>query len=250
MFEVRTKRSENPHILSSGDLSKLGSEDWGFESPPAAGRPLSPEEGTIDLTITPYDENEKDFLEAYEDRRIEFRAYFYTCSTGSDDHVLRASGIIEYANLVMKSIEKALMIIESNLEESDFSGPIEQQSILDSEQLLHVNFPNSYKEFLSRYGAGDIFGIEVYGIIKDPKIDPEMVPNGIWLTRNLRKDNSMPSTLVTIASSGYGPYFVIDCSVIDSNGECPIALWSANEKSERIFESFGDFLLDSLEKGQ
>lgn len=144
-------------------------------------------------------------------------------------------------------IKKVFEIIENNIEESDFSGPIENDKITIAEEILKVNLPKSYSAFLEKYGAGDISGIEIYGIIKDPKIDAEMIPNGIWLTLNLRKENNLPDKFVVISETGYGSYYVIDTSITNSNEESPILLWDINAK-EKIADSFDEFLLKLLQE--
>lgn len=98
------------------------------------------------------------------------------------------------------NIEKAFEIIEKNIGESYISGPIKIDLIKKSETILGVTFPKSYYLFLQRYGELDIFGIEIYGIIKDPIVDAEKIPTMVCLTKEQRKDKNvlLPHELVII----------------------------------------------------
>ena len=145
-------------------------------------------------------------------------------------------------------IEKAFAIIEDHVEEGDFSGPISLKSIEEAERMLRVTFPPSYRKFLVRYGAGDIAGLEFYGIINDPNIDREGIPNGIWLTQNLRKETALPVEFVVVSETGYGPYYVIDTSQKNERDESPIYLWNVGNQKEKVADSFGEFLLSLLQE--
>lgn len=46
------------------------------------------------------------------------------------------------------SLYKALGIIEGNLEEADYAGEIDYQTIIDAEDKLGLKFPKSYRVFL------------------------------------------------------------------------------------------------------
>lgn len=139
-------------------------------------------------------------------------------------------------------IEKAIQLIEVNIDTSDFCGPIMPDKVAYAETILGIVFPKSYSIFLHRYGAGDIAGIEIFGIIKDPKNDSEMIPNAIWLTQDLRKRYSLPQGFIVVSETGYGPYYVIDTLTVDENLESPVYIWDAGNKKEKVFNSFGEFL--------
>lgn len=148
----------------------------------------------------------------------------------------------------MKNIDQAFDIIENSIEEAEFSGPIDLEKIQEAEKKLGIEFSVSYNQFLERYGAGDIFGIEIYGIIKDPITDKPVVPNGIWLTQKLREEISLPYELFIIAETGYGPYYVLDTSQKNSAGEMPVYVWDVGNQKEKESDSFGDFFLSLLEE--
>lgn len=146
------------------------------------------------------------------------------------------------------SFDKALLIIEANLEEADFCGPIDTLCVEKAEKMLGVSFPDSYKRFLETQGAGDIFGKEIYGILHDPETDYEGVPNGIWMTLDLRKTAGMDHQFVMFAETGYGPYYVIDTSSVKLDGSGPVLLWSVDGQREKVADNFGEFLYDWLQE--
>ena len=86
-------------------------------------------------------------------------------------------------------INKLFNLIEQYKQDAYFSGAVSKERILEAQDILNLSFPTSYKMFIEKYGSGDILGIEIYGIIKDPKIDPPAVPNAIWLTKKLRESD-------------------------------------------------------------
>ena len=146
------------------------------------------------------------------------------------------------------NIENAFQIIEDNIDDADFCGPVALDKIASAEEILGVKFPKSYSMFLEKYGAGDIAGIELFGIIKDPTTDGQMVPNGIWLTLNLREESALPKEFIVVSETGYGPYYVIDTSFKDDNLESPVYTWDTGNQKEKTSDSFGEFLSSLLEE--
>ncbi|UII58386.1 SMI1/KNR4 family protein (plasmid) [Cytobacillus spongiae] len=147
------------------------------------------------------------------------------------------------------SINKAIEIIEANQEEADFIGEIDEQTIIDAENKLKVKFPKSYRVFLKKYGLGDIFGQEIYGL----GTDETGVPNMIWITKELRETDSLPNNLICFYFANDGEYFCLDCSKVQSNNDdnAPVVSFisglSIKEQSfEMIAENFGDFLAELL----
>ncbi|MFD0769397.1 SMI1/KNR4 family protein [Bacillus sp. CGMCC 1.60114] len=149
----------------------------------------------------------------------------------------------------MRNIEEAIKLIEQNIDESDFVGEISEKEIKGAEERLNVKFPISYKTFLQRYGTGDIFGEEIYGL----GVENTGIPSVIWITENLRKENNLPKNYLVIYATGYDfEYYCLDCSMIDRNEiEAPIASFTAGVPIEKqnfeiISSSFGAFLLETL----
>ncbi|MFD2444179.1 SMI1/KNR4 family protein [Bacillus sp. CGMCC 1.16607] len=147
------------------------------------------------------------------------------------------------------SINKALEIIETNQEEAYFIGEINEQTIIDAEYKLKVKFPKSYREFLKKYGLGDIFGQEIYGL----GIDEAGIPNMIWITKELREIENLPNNLICFYFADDGEYFCLDCSKVQSNNDnnAPVVSYISGlpikeQPFEIIAENFGDFLFELL----
>lgn len=147
------------------------------------------------------------------------------------------------------SIDKALEIIEANIEESDFIGEIDEKTIIEAENKLNVKFPKSYREFLKQYGLGDIFGEEIYGL----GTEETGIPNLVWITNKFREKESLPNNLICFYFADDGEYFCLDCSKVQgiNDDNAPVVSYvSGIPLSEQPFEiiskNFGDFLLDLL----
>ncbi|WP_051827287.1 SMI1/KNR4 family protein [Metabacillus indicus] len=147
------------------------------------------------------------------------------------------------------TINRALAIIEANLEEADFVGEIDDQIIRDAESKLGIKLPESYKVFLKKYGLGDIFGEEIYGL----GTDDTGVPSMIWITEEFRRTENLPHSLICVYFADDGEYLCLDCSKIQSNNDdnAPIVSFVSgipiNEQSFTIVaENFGGFLSDLL----
>lgn len=150
----------------------------------------------------------------------------------------------------MSSIEKAFDIIERNKHLADFCDPIPPSEVAKAEHMLDVHFPKSYAKFIKSYGAGDIGGLELYGIIEALEKDGHGPPNGVWLTQDSRKIANLPHEFIVIADTGYGPHYVLDTSQMDDSGECPVYMWDVGNQKEKIADSFGDFLYEELKNNE
>jgi hypothetical protein len=146
----------------------------------------------------------------------------------------------------MNEINKAFKIIEDNKEEADFVGKVSMNIINEAEERLGIHFPEDYKQFLSEYGVGDIFGEEIYGL----GIEPTGIPSMIWITEALRNEMELPENYVVIYNSGVNhEYQAIDCN----SGRIILFIEGINFNEQEIsfeFSSFGEFFLDLLESGK
>ena len=147
---------------------------------------------------------------------------------------------------MIMSLEKSRKIIEEYINDADFCGSIEPMKIERAEEILGTKFPSSYKEFLTLYGCGDLFGVEIFGIIKDPDIDGKSVPNGIWLTLDERS-NGMNKHLIVISETGDGAYYVLNTEQRNELNECPVCIWYRDGELEFFAPTFDDFLSETLQ---
>lgn len=148
----------------------------------------------------------------------------------------------------MEDLKKAFEIINKNAEKGSFSGPKTEELILMAERVLGLKFPPTYKEFLKRYGAGSIFGVEIYGITR-AEFTNASIPNGIWLTLREREDIQLPKKMIIIYEYGDGVYFAIDTSIVSAEQENPVVAWAQDIPENQIkilAPDFGRFLFNIL----
>ncbi|KEZ47964.1 hypothetical protein GS18_0218470 [Metabacillus indicus] len=144
-------------------------------------------------------------------------------------------------------MNKAFKIIEDNIEEADFLGSVEENEIIEAENRLKLQFPESYKQFIKHYGLGDIFGEEIYGL----GVEPLGIPSVIWITELLRKEMELPKDYLVIYNSGVNnEYHAIDCNPNENFGSVISFTEGISFKEQEInmeFSSFGEFFLKLLE---
>lgn len=65
-----------------------------------------------------------------------------------------------------KSKAEITNFIKENIESEDFTGGVDDNSINQVQDTLDARFPESYKWFLSSYGSGGLFGVNILGVAK------------------------------------------------------------------------------------
>lgn len=132
---------------------------------------------------------------------------------------------------------------------ASFLGEVQEERIAAAEKKLNVCFPEDYRRFLKKYGAGSFGGFEIYGIV--PKEEKRSIPNGIWLTEDLREKDKMPEHYAAIGFDGFGNYYCIETKK-KRNEEAPIVIFVCDpneelfDESEVVADSFSEFLLTAL----
>lgn len=128
---------------------------------------------------------------------------------------------------------------------------VDEVSILRAETVLEVTLPNSYKEFLRRFGWGGVGNWELFGLGSDV---PEYL-DLIQMTLSERQDMRprVPLYLVPLMNDGFGNHYCLDTSKVVGN-DCPIVFWNHElpENQEPAFVSVGFLdwlsgLLDDLQ---
>lgn len=128
----------------------------------------------------------------------------------------------------------------------DFEGPKSESLVAKAESFLNVVFPPSYRSFLLEMGCGDINGFEVYGLIDD-NFEKSSIPNGIWMTWNLRSTIGLDHKYLIIGEGGDGTFHAIDTSIRTDSDECPVVRLSLDGKqSQHLENSFGDYFLKEI----
>jgi hypothetical protein len=145
----------------------------------------------------------------------------------------------------MATIAKAAEIIDAHPELAQFAGGVPFEELWVAETKLGVTLPDSYREFLQRYGAGS-FGTEpVYGL----GVPDDNLPNVVWATETMRTaDDFFPADLVPLQDTGQGDVLCLATARMNEDNECPVIQWIPEMSfSEQMFEvinkSFAGFLL-------
>jgi hypothetical protein len=151
----------------------------------------------------------------------------------------------------MASIEKAAEIIDANPELADFVGPVPFEEVWVAEGQLELTFPQSYREFLQRYGAGSFGGRSVYGL----GVPDTGLPSVVYATQALREsDDFFPGDLVVVEDTGEGDLLCLATSRMNEENECPVVQWIPEMSfEEQMFEvvnrTFAGLLLRIARRG-
>jgi antitoxin YobK len=147
----------------------------------------------------------------------------------------------------MATIAKAAEIIEANYDLADFVGGVPFEEIWVAEQALGLTFPESYRDFLTKYGAGSFGGQMVYGL----GVPDTGLPNVVWATTEMRRlDDWFPEDLVVLQDTGEGDLLCLATNTVSAEyaGECPVVQWIPELSiQDQMFEvahkTFAHFML-------
>jgi antitoxin YobK len=145
----------------------------------------------------------------------------------------------------MADLDRALELVRENAGEAHFVGPRGEHLVAAEEALGHP-LPPTYRRFVEELGAGDVAGVEIYGVIH-PDFENSGIPDAIWFTLTERRDSDLPEGLVLVMQEGNGSYACLDARGLGAGGEAPVVLWAAGEPTERLADDFGAFLREQLE---
>ena len=126
-----------------------------------------------------------------------------------------------------------------------FSGAVSEEEVVAAEQGLQLGFPADYREFLLRWGCGNIDSVEIFGL----GVEPVGVPSVIWLTTRLRDKYGLPDHVGPIEDLGDGAYAVLTTlqSEYYAYTSGVVALWTPNaEGLQKLATSFTDYLVDKF----
>jgi SMI1-KNR4 cell-wall len=122
------------------------------------------------------------------------------------------------------------------------------EDIMRLEQRLSVSLPNSYRAMLLGVGLLQVESISIAGL-GNSGLDGTTSSSVVFGTEKDRREGLITNTMIRIAVTGYGPFYLIDCSEMDASGEAPV--WEApghgvKYGKDKIASSFGEFLLDQV----
>ena len=134
----------------------------------------------------------------------------------------------------MATIRKAAELIEAFPEYANFAGGVPFEEVWVAEQQLAVTFPDSYRDYLQRYGAGSFGGLVIFGL----GVPPNSEPNVVYATELMRKaDDFFPGDLVPVMDTGEGDILCLAISRLNEENECPVVQWIPEMSfEEQMFE--------------
>jgi hypothetical protein len=107
---------------------------------------------------------------------------------------------------------------------------------------VDIEFPPTYRRFLSEYGAGSIGGTEIYGVI-DGDFENSSIPDAVWHNLTLRRDGH-DEVLFSFHAVGDGEEFCLDSSRVRPDGEMPVVgIYAGSNESRDIAPDFGSTFL-------
>ncbi|AXA41600.1 SMI1/KNR4 family protein [Rhizobium leguminosarum] len=125
-----------------------------------------------------------------------------------------------------------------------------EENIKQIQVRLGVSLPPSYRKMLSDFGALEFGTKEFYGWLSQG-IDAKFATNVVYTTERERCDGRISGAMVPFLTSGYGPFFVIDCTEIGLDGEAAIYEVSPagyERGKDRVADSFGAFLIEEVDR--
>lgn len=130
-----------------------------------------------------------------------------------------------------------LQMINEYDEESDFFGEVSEDAITEAENMLGVNFPTQYKEYVKKYGSGGICGVDILGV------EGEADGSSVILQTERRRKQGLPKKYIVIENVDE---FVYCLSTVD---EYKVIRWDdiSQEEIER-YTNFDEYLQDSFQE--
>lgn len=113
--------------------------------------------------------------------------------------------------------EELTNFIKINMESDDFTGGVDKKQVDYVQDTLQLKLPESYKWFLTNYGSGGLFGVDILGVAKSN------IASVVIETESYR-DLGVSGNLVVIEDIGEYAY-CLDTSNMENN-ECPVIAWN------------------------
>lgn len=102
-------------------------------------------------------------------------------------------------------------------ESDDFTGGIDETQVNIVQSELGLELPESYKWFLTNYGSGGLFGVNILGVAR-------LNSATVVVKTKKYQDLGMSENLVVVEDIGEYAY-CLDTSDMENN-ECPVIVWN------------------------
>lgn len=119
-----------------------------------------------------------------------------------------------------------------------------QDRLLETEKILGIVLPPSFRWFLTNYGGGTIFGDELFTISKS-YCDHDMFDIASR-TLNERAHDFINNDEIILLSTDFGEQFLMATSQQSENGEFAIIRKFGKER-QRIADSFAEFMMKYIQ---
>lgn len=135
--------------------------------------------------------------------------------------------------------EELMNFIDEHKEEAFFTGGVDESQINVVQNELGVKLPESYKWFLTNYGSGGIFGVDILGV------DRSNILSVVSNTKD-RRNMGMDKDLVIIEDLGEYAYCLHTSKM--ENNECLLIAWNmpGGLDDYNAAKNFYDFLSQRL----
>lgn len=140
--------------------------------------------------------------------------------------------------------EELTHFIKMNMESDDFTGGVDKKQVDYVQNILQLKLPESYKSFLTNYGSGGLFGVDILGVASSN------IASVVIKTERYR-DLGMSGNLVVIEDIDEYAY-CLDTSNME-NSECPVIAWHRQgglddyHTAKNFYEFLSQRLLDAKE---
>lgn len=125
---------------------------------------------------------------------------------------------------------------------ADVGHPQSATKIEEAESRLGVRFPETYKEFLKKWGTISFGPKEYLGIGSGTSQD------AVEFTLKKRKAVGLPDNLVIVCDNEGDEYICLDTSNLNDQGECPVIGWDVptSQPSRKKSDRFDEYLLQDI----
>ena len=148
-------------------------------------------------------------------------------------------------------IESYSRELEALLSGGDTAGPVTAAGIETAEKELGVEFPESYRLFLEKFGAAVCGPADIAGIFEHPA--PDQCPywqDVVALTKQVRhvSRGHIPNSYIPICDDGGDYMFYLDTAQLTEDGECPVVVLGPGRDGIVAADSFAEFAVRWIKK--
>lgn len=131
------------------------------------------------------------------------------------------------------------------LEAATIAGPADEEMIHLAEAKLGVEFPRSYREFLSQYGAALCPGFSIAGLFQSHNdVEPPLWPDIVTSTLQMRRASHgmLPQGYIPISDDGGDYTFYLNTAQLGPENECPVVVLGPGADAVIVAEDFFAFV--------